>query len=261
MPAFAGTTSREEPLDLGDITKNSWAIAGTLSPGEVQHYKFTVESATTAASTSVERFFMGLYVPGQGEDGFRYYVAIFGLHADTVCERWGDGWGRRLEEATPRGAAAPHGRALSHPPLAVHRMTSDDTTWLAASDTLLPSAIVGMSNETLPAGTPDYHDAANRLIFIADPDGDLPNKFEPFSPTLFRPRGSCITDFPRAGEYRIAVWSDDTLTSTRRFSVGLGMAERDVFSPRNVRADKAGSALAKAPSHLRTILYSRSALV
>ena len=28
MPAFAGTTSREQPLDLGDITKNSWALSG-----------------------------------------------------------------------------------------------------------------------------------------------------------------------------------------------------------------------------------------
>ena len=67
MPAFAGVTSREEPLDLGDITQNSWAITGTLSPGEVQHYKFSIASATTTSSPSTERFHMGLYVPGMGE--------------------------------------------------------------------------------------------------------------------------------------------------------------------------------------------------
>lgn len=125
----------------------------------------------------------------------------------------------------------PHGRGLSHPPLPVHRYTSDGTTWLADSGTLLPSVVVGDGTEGYPV---DYLNTTERLLFIADPAGDLPNKFEAFSPTLFRPRGSCITDFPRAGEYRIAVWSDDTLLGQKRFSVGLGLAERDVFSPRSL---------------------------
>lgn len=157
----------------------------------------------------------------------RFYVAIFGLPAATECERWGDGWGRRRLEA--QGVS--HGRALAHPRLPVHRFTSDNTTWLADSATLLPSTVVGDGTEGYPV---DYMDTSNRLIFIADPDGDLPNKFEPFSPTLFRPRGSCIAPFPRAGEYRIAVWSDDAQTTPKRFSVGLGLAERDVFSPKNL---------------------------
>ena len=37
-----------------------------------------------------------------------------------------------------------------------------------------------------------------------------------------------------AGEYRIAVWSDDSLPEPRPFSIGLGLAERDVFSPTNL---------------------------
>ena len=217
MPAFAGTTSRQDPLDLGDITKNSWALSGTLSPGEVQHFKFTIDGTVTG---SKGRFHMGLYVPGEGED-FRFYVAIFGLNADTECERWGDGWGRRLQER----------RRLVHPPLPVHRNTSDGTTWLAGSDTYLPSVVIGDGDEDLPV---NYTNPDERLIFIADPACDLPNKFEPFSPTLFKPRGSCITDFPRTGEYRIAVWGDDTMASPKRFSVGLGLAERDVFSPRSL---------------------------
>lgn len=174
---------------------------------------------------------MGLYVPGYGQDDFRFYVAIFGLAADTQCERWGDGWGRRLE-GEEVSATVRRGRALAHPRLPVHRYTSDGTTWLADSYTsLIPPAVVGNGDEGYPV---NYTDPASRLVFIADPDGDLPNKFEPFSPTLFRPRGSCITDLPHAGEYRIAVWSDDTQTAPRKFSVGLGLAERDVFSPRSL---------------------------
>ena len=36
-----------------------------------------------------------MYVPGGGEPDFTFYVAVFGMHSDTECERWGDGWGRR----------------------------------------------------------------------------------------------------------------------------------------------------------------------
>ena len=170
MPAFAGVTSREEPLDLGDITKNSWALSGYLSPGEVQHYKFTIDKATTAASPNTERFYMGLYVPGAGVPGFRYYVAIFGLGENLECDRWGDGWGRRRELAEAPAAdlahdTHSHGRALAHPRLPVHRHTSDDTTWLAPSDALLPVEVEGPPEEVMPV---DYHNTAERLIFIAD---------------------------------------------------------------------------------------------
>ena len=180
-----------------------------------------------------DRFYMGMYVPGEGQDDFRFYVAIFGLREDTVCERWGDGWGRRLATAEAEPFTQPPSRrSLLHPPLAVHRKTADGTSWLAASDEYLPEQVVGpVGEEGVPV---DYHDTSDRLIFIADPGADLPNKFEPFSPTLFRPRGSCITDLPKAGEYRIAVWGGDGLTETRRFSLGLGLTERDVFSAKNL---------------------------
>ena len=39
MPAGAGSGTREEPVDLGDTTTNSWALTGELNPGEVKHYK------------------------------------------------------------------------------------------------------------------------------------------------------------------------------------------------------------------------------
>jgi len=103
--------------------------------------------------------------------------------------------------------------------------------WLAPSDALLPVEVEGPEGEDMPV---DYHDETARLIFIADEATDLPIKFEPFSPTLFRPRGSCIAPFPRSGEYRIAVWSDDSLPEPKPFSIGLGLAERDVFSPTNL---------------------------
>ena len=97
MPAGAGSGTRDEPVDLGDPTVNSWALTGTMEPGQVKHYKFTIPDSAVAASRTVDRFYMGMYVPGAGEPDFRFYVAVFGMKSDTNCERWGDGWGRRRQ--------------------------------------------------------------------------------------------------------------------------------------------------------------------
>ena len=59
-------------------------------------------------------------------------------------------------------------------------------------------------------------------------------QFESFSPTLFKPRGSCIADFPRGGEYRMSVWGEVGQVGAKKFSVGIGLAERDVFAPVNL---------------------------
>ena len=94
----------------------------------------------------------------------------------------------------------------------------------------LPASVVGLHDTSTPHTHPgfDYHKPAETLVFIASPSTDLPNKFEAFSPTLFKPRGSCITDFPRGGEYRIAVWGKPDQRSPKKFSFGIGLAERDV---------------------------------
>lgn len=226
MPAEAGRGTREDPVDLGDPTVNSWALTGEMIPEQVYHYKFTIPGPTptdskrcTEEGCDSHMFFLGMYVPGAGEPDFTFYVAVFGMPNTTACARWGDGWGRRR---------------LNHPDAldigaSPHRITSEGTTWLADS-TKIPSRVLGNSSDDLPF----YHQPEETLVFIASPTTDLPNKFEAFSPTLFKPRGSCIADFPRGGEYRMAVWGDADQLGPKRFSVGIGLAERDVFAPLNL---------------------------
>ena len=68
------------------------------------------------------------------------------------------------------------------------------------------------------------------MIFMADTTPKIPVKFEPFTPTVFQPRGSCISPFPREGEYYMAIWGEDTQKNAHHFSVGLGLQERDVMA-------------------------------
>ena len=183
-----------------------------------------------------------MYVPGSGEPDFNFYVAVFGMNADTECERWGDGWGRRRLSGGD-DHAHDHDSTDGHHGLSPHRITSEGTTWLMDS-AAIPTRVTGEQtahdhsahdHRQLSGGvTFDYHQPEQTLTFIASPATDLPNKFEAFSPTLFKPRGSCIADFPRGGEYRLAVWGDASQTMPKKFSVGIGLAERDVFAPVNL---------------------------
>jgi hypothetical protein len=207
------------------------SCAGELKPGEVKYYKFTVPDKTAAGSTGNDRFYYGSYVPYMGEPGFTFFVTFFGMPNTTECERWGDGWGRRTGDhshADPITANNGHTGAI--PP---HRVTAQGTTWISTSK--VPERVVG-EHATTPHTHEgfDYHKEAESLTFIASPHTDLPNKFEVFSPTLFKPRGSCIANFPRGGEYRIAVWGEEGQDRARRFSVGLGLAERDVYAVGNL---------------------------
>jgi len=243
-PAGAGAGTRTDPVDLGDVTLNSWALTGTLTPGDVKHYKFTINGPTTDTTPEAHRFYTGFYVPGAGEPGFTYYVAFFGMPSSTACERWGDGWGRRRQlyvNGRRLGGGDGHDHHDHHAPAektstAATRKTSEGTTVIMDSSAI-PERVLGKDDghDHCHAGEfCGYHKPEDTLVFVASPDTDLPNKFEPFSPTLFKPRGSCIADFPRGGEYRIAVWGDKDQASPKKFSVGLGLAERDVFAPQNL---------------------------
>jgi len=67
------------------------------------------------------------------------------------------------------------------------------------------------------------------IVFKASPEIDLPPKYEMFAPTVKQLRGSCVTDFPRTGEYYFAVWAEDGTKGVHHYSMGLGLAERDVM--------------------------------
>ena len=55
------------PIDLGDITENSWAIATEIAAEEVHYYKFNIEDLKNGEPEN-EQFWMGLYVPpGEAE--------------------------------------------------------------------------------------------------------------------------------------------------------------------------------------------------
>jgi hypothetical protein len=218
---------------VGRASSNTAWCAGELHPNEVKYYKFTIPAKTAPGSKGNDRFYFGSYVPAAGEPGFTFYVSFFGMPSSTECERWGDGWGRRSggddhSHASPATGSASHSGVV--PP---HRVTAGGTTWVATFN--LPERVVGKHAATAHTHEGfDYHMSNETLTFIASPHTDLPNKFEPFSPTLFKPRGSCIADFARDGEYRIAVWGEESQDKARRFSVGLGLAERDVFAPQNL---------------------------
>lgn len=68
------------------------------------------------------------------------------------------------------------------------------------------------------------------IVFKAGSEIKLPTKFEPFAPTVYQPRGECYADYPRTGTYYFAVWAaKDTKPGIYHYTLGLGMAERDVM--------------------------------
>ena len=241
-PTGTGAGSRKAPVDLGDPTTNSWAITGDMKPNQVFHYKFTITKKTPTSElgnvNSKNRFFLGLYVPGGGEPGFTFYTAIFGMSNNTQCTQWGDGWGRRLSGSNDHDHDSGAGTAPSSAAATTilpHRTTADGSAWIMDS-TEIPESVTGKwdghshdhDNEF------NYHQPKETLVFIASPATNRPNKFESFSPTLFKPRGSCIADFLHAGEYRMAVWGESQQKTIKKFAVGIGLAERDVFAPSNL---------------------------
>ena len=50
MPMYpSGGSSSENPIDLGDITENSWAVASKIEPDEVHYYKFNIVDTTNGS--------------------------------------------------------------------------------------------------------------------------------------------------------------------------------------------------------------------
>jgi len=79
-----------------------------------------------------------------------------------------------------------------------------------------------------PKSMKKYH--KNVMIFKASPDIKRPIKFEPFGPGAYQLRGNCVKDFPRSGEYYLAIWADNGTKKSHHYGLGIGLAERDVFA-------------------------------
>jgi len=131
------------------------------------------------------------------------------MPATSKCNRWSDGWGRRLGPGKAGHVDKPKSYDYAR------TYINDKSAVLAG-----PKAI--------PARVKPKTDMKDVLIFEAT-DLNIDPKFEPFSPTVFQPRGSCNMDFPREGEYHIAVWAAKGTVGKKHYSLGLGMAERDVM--------------------------------
>ena len=105
MPKFEAVNSAEFPEDLGDITKNSWAVSKRISPEEVHYFKINVpktpkkKAGESEKNHEKKRFMMTLTVPpGKPEENFTFYMAAWGFEKNTKCSTWPDGWGRRLAD-------------------------------------------------------------------------------------------------------------------------------------------------------------------
>lgn len=215
MPMYpSGGSNSENPIELGDITENSWAIATKIEPNEVHYYKFNIVD-TTNGDPKNEQLWMGLYVPpGENEADFTYFTAIWGMPSDTKCTRWADGWGRRLDVRDEKHTHDSLAPKLVYP---YDRKFVNDNSAIIVDRKAIPSRVVDQKEKDV-------------LIFEASKEMTMPNKFEPFSPTVFRPRASCVAPFPKTGEYTIAIWAADGTKGTNHYSLGLGLKERDVFA-------------------------------
>ena len=86
MPTYPTADKGGKPVDLGDLTENSWALATSIGPEEVHYYKFRAEDLTNGKPAD-EKFYIGLYVPpGVNEQDFTYYAAIWGMSEELNCK-------------------------------------------------------------------------------------------------------------------------------------------------------------------------------
>ena len=184
-------------VELGDATKDSWALCGSLDPGQRVQYRFSVEDA------SRDRFWMGLYAPACSstadcpEYDFDYRVAIYGMPRNASCARW-PVWG---EQVAASGAAAPP-----------EVRPSADYVDPGAEALVLEAPAAPLYTGVYEPFTPTSF--APRGACVSDFPAGTPN----VNP-----------------QYVIVVWSDDVdHVESRNYCVGLGRAEKSVFAPLSV---------------------------
>ena len=86
MPMYKYSTEADKPVDLGDLTEQSWSVATKIGPDEAHYYKFHVESLTNGDPKD-EKFHIELDVPpGLKEQNFTFYLAIWGMSEQINCK-------------------------------------------------------------------------------------------------------------------------------------------------------------------------------
>jgi len=195
MPtADRGTASA--PAELGDVTENSWAVCSSMLPGDVFYYSM---EAPTLRGREQDRLWFGMYTPGCALN-----ATCVEHDFDYSVAIWGMPHNTTCE---PWGDGWGGVADVAPPGALPSRVASPGTVFVAGAEHIVlraPAAAAGAA------------------------------KFEPFTPTAFTPRGSCVADFPRAGTYHMAVWGSDAQVAERNWCVGVGLAERDVYSPRTL---------------------------
>ena len=66
--------------------------------------------------------------------------------------------------------------------------------------------------------------------------GEPPQRpvFEPFTPTAFTPRTTCVAPFGNVTRMRIALWANSSNDRPMRWCIGIGRVEASVYSPVSV---------------------------
>jgi hypothetical protein len=184
-------------VELGDATKDSWALCGSLKPGQKVQYRFSVEDATR------DKFWMGLYAPACSstadcpEYDFDYRVAIYGMPRNSSCARWPE-WGEQV----------------------------------AASGAIAPSEVRPSADYIEPGAEALVLEAPAAPLYSGVYEPFTPTSFAPRGACVsdFPPGTLGVNP-----QYVIVIWSEDEdHVESRNYCVGLGRAEMSVFAPLNV---------------------------
>ena len=191
-PTSARTRDARRPVHLGDVTSDSWVAYFEMSPGrDVAYYSF---DAAMAGTDEENKLWLGTYVPAcRGACPEDDFTFTVGVWGMPYATSCGD-W---------------------------------KDGWGRAGDVInnvsVPSYVTVPMSPFVPQPPP--------LALRASPASAEPDVFEPYTPTVFRPRGGCVAEFPSRGRYYLAVWSDNQASTPRRVALGVGLAERSVFQP------------------------------
>jgi len=82
------------------------------------------------------------------------------------------------------------------------------------------------------ATPPEYARVIEPPALVLNAPGSPPQRpvLEPFTPTAFTPRVTCVAPFGNETQYLLSVWVNTTRKNKMRWCVGIGRKERSVYS-------------------------------